>query len=62
MDNLNITVIKETINRLILLQQAEKNYFINAPDRLTKTVASAKMDAYTDSIRILQEQMEQAYG
>ena len=62
MYNQNIIIISETVNRLIVLMQSQRNEFTNAPDALSKVIAGAKIEAFSEAINILQSQGEQIYG
>ena len=56
-------IINSTINRLVILQQAQQNIVSQSTtNALAQTIANAKVSAYNDAIIILQNTLEQTYG
>jgi len=54
-----ITIISETINRLIILSQSEQRYALYAGDSLLQKIALSKVEAYNNAIKILQSTLLQ---
>lgn len=50
-------IITETLNRLSILAETEKNYSVNAATVLERNFANARFYAYNQAMQILHEEL-----
>jgi hypothetical protein len=54
--------LKLVINSLLILKQTQEGLKQNSPDELSKPIAAAKSDAYTDAVNLLYARLSEVSG